>query len=246
MFDIYFPTHPVHKKGVRHDQWFHPSHDYTKQTLFPSKTHASADAHGIAMQVCDAMLMQDPRYLKDRYPHKNKLSKLKRQNNGWVRLQERGHEGTEANDATSGSLDVDGSTSGVSTVGAGASGISTSASSVGIAAAARCTAAGRISFSAGGGGNKSDSGAVVGADGDSAGGVDHGASASSSKSKSVDTRANGGDVSGYWLSGNSSGLAGYGSGLSSDGGISSGHASNDTERVGLGEVGGLGSRVDGR
>lgn len=193
------------------------------------------------------MLMQDPRYLKDRYPHKNKISKLKRQNNwcGERRLQERGHEGTEANDATSGSLDVDGSTGGVSTVGASARGLSISASGVG-RAAARCTAAGSVGISAGGGGNKSDSGAVVGADGDSAGGVDHGASASSSEGKSVDTRADGGDVSRYWLGGNGSRLAGYGIGLSSDGGISSGHASNDTERVGLGEVGGLGSRVDGR
>ena len=192
------------------------------------------------------MLMQDPRYLKDRYPHKSKLSKLKRQINvGVVRLQERGHEGTEANNATSGSLDVDGSTGGVSTVGASARGLRVSASGVG-RAAARGIAAGSIGISAGGRGNKSDSGAVVGADGDSAGGVDHGASAGSSEGKSVDTRADSGDVSGYWLGGNGSGLAGYGIGLSSDGSISSGHASNDTQRVGLGEVGGLGSRVDGR
>jgi hypothetical protein len=61
----------------------------------------------------------------------------------------------------------------------------------------------------------------------------------------VDTRANSGDVSGCGLSGNNSGLGGYGIGLSGDGGISRGHASNDTERVGLGEVGGLGGRVDG-
>jgi len=62
----------------------------------------------------------------------------------------------------------------------------------------------------------------------------------------VDTRADSRDVSGYWLGGNGGRLAGHGIGLSSDGGISSGHTSNDTERVGLGEVGGLGSRVDGR
>jgi len=193
------------------------------------------------------MLMQNPRYLKDRYPHKKKLSKLKRQNN-WSeeRLQERGHEGTEANDATSGSLDVDGSTGGVSTVSASASGISISASGVGTAARCVAAAAGSISIGSSRRGNKSDSGAVVGADGNSAGGIDHGASASSSEGKSVDTRADSGDVSGYWLGGNGSGLAGYGIGLSSDGSISSGHASDDTERVGLGEVGGLGSRVDGR
>jgi hypothetical protein len=61
----------------------------------------------------------------------------------------------------------------------------------------------------------------------------------------VDTRANGRDVGRYWLSGYSSGLAGDSGRLSSDGGVSRGHASYDTERVGLGEVGSLGSRVDG-
>lgn len=61
----------------------------------------------------------------------------------------------------------------------------------------------------------------------------------------MDTRANSRDVSGYWLSGDGSGLASDGVGLSSNGGISRRHASYDTERVGLREVGGLGSRVDG-
>jgi hypothetical protein len=61
----------------------------------------------------------------------------------------------------------------------------------------------------------------------------------------VDTRADSGDISGCGLSSNDSGLGGYGIGLSSDGGISRGHASNDTERVGLGEEGGLRGRVDG-
>jgi hypothetical protein len=61
----------------------------------------------------------------------------------------------------------------------------------------------------------------------------------------VNTRANSRDVSRYRLSGNGSGLAGDGVGLSGNGGISRRHTSYDTERVGLREVGGLGSRVDG-
>ena len=161
-----------------------------------------------------------------------------------MRLQERSHEGTETDKATSGSLDVDGSTGGVSTR-ARASSSTRGVRASGISTAARCAGASSVGVRVGRRGNKSDGSAIVGADGDSAGGVDHGASAGSSKSEGVDTRANGRDVSRYWLSGDSSGLAGDSVRLSSDGSVSRGHASYDTERVDLGEVGSLGGRVDG-
>jgi hypothetical protein len=69
----------------------------------------------------------------------------------------------------------------------------------------------------------------------------------------VDTRADGGDVSGDRLSSDGCGLLSDGGRLGCDGcglggnrGIDCGHASHNTQRVSLGEVGGLRSRIDGR
>lgn len=159
-------------------------------------------------------------------------------------LQESGHDGTEADNATSGSLDIS------SSVGRGrlasARGRGTRSSSARGTTAARCAGTGSASIGAGGRSDKRDGGAVVCADGDSAGGVDERASASASEGKGVDTGADGGDVSGRRLGSDDGRLRGDDGGLGADVGGSGGHASYDTERVGLGEVAGLGSRVDRR
>ena len=159
-------------------------------------------------------------------------------------LQESGHDGSEANNATSGSLDVGSSASGTSGGRPGRAGGIRSCSARGTAASGTARA-GSISARAGGRSDELNGGAVVCADSDSAGGVDHGASAGTSKGKSVDTGANSGNVSGRWLSSDDSRLRSDNGGLGADVGGSGGHASYDTERVGHGEVAGLGSRVDG-
>ena len=159
-------------------------------------------------------------------------------------LQESGHDGTEANNATSGSLDIGSSASGASGSRPTRAGGIRSSGARGTAASGTVRA-GSSSVRAGGRSDELNGGAVVCADSDSAGGVDHGASAGTSKGKSVDTRADGGDVSGRWLSSDDSRLRSDNGGLGADVGGSGGHASHDTERVGHGEVAGLGSRVDG-
>lgn len=159
------------------------------------------------------------------------------------RLQERSHESAEADKAAGSGLDVGGSTSGA---GAGASasaggarfaGTRTGPGGVGARARAGCA---RSS----GGRGKEKSGAVVGTDSDSAGLVE--GAAGSREEEGVDTSADSRDVSGNGLRGDDSRLVGNGVGLLSNGAVNSGHASHDAQRVGLGEVGSLGSRVGGR
>lgn len=161
------------------------------------------------------------------------------------RLQERSHESTEANEAAGSGLDVGGSAGGVGAAasaragGARSAGLTTGPGGVGARARARGASTGS------GGGGKEESSAVVGADSDGAGLVDHGARASSRKEQGVDTRADSRDVSRERLRSDDSRLVGDSVGLLSNGAVNSRHASHDTQRVGLGEVGGLGSRVHG-
>lgn len=157
------------------------------------------------------------------------------------RLQEGSHESTKADEAASSSLDVGSGTSGA---GAGAS-----ATAGGVRSAGTSTGPGGVGARARAGGastrggsrSKEQSGAVVGADGDSAGLVE--AAAGSRKEQGVDARADGRDVSGDRLRGDNSRLVGNGVGLLGNGAVNGRHASHDTQRVGLGEVGSLGSRV---
>lgn len=154
------------------------------------------------------------------------------------RLEESGHDGTETGKAASGDLDV-GSTS------SGAGGSSRAGGRARDTAAAGDTSrAGSVSASRASGRGDEESGRVVGADGDSAGGVE--GRASSGKSEGVDTRADSGDVSWDGLGGHNSGLVSDGSGLLANGGSDRELASDDTKRVGLGQKAGLGEGVDRR
>lgn len=161
------------------------------------------------------------------------------------RLQESGHEGTEAHEATGGDLDVGGSASGVGAA-ATASRRGTGARARASGARAGGAAAGSAGTGSSGGRSKDDSGAVVCADGDSAGLVDSGASASAAEGQGVDTRANGGNVGGKRLRSDNSRLVGDGVGLVGNGSVNRGHAGNDAQRVCLGQESSLGSRVLGR
>lgn len=161
-------------------------------------------------------------------------------------LQEGSHESTETDEAAGSGLDVGGSVGGVgararaSTGGARSAGLRASLGGAG-ARAGGTRAAG--TSTRGGGRANENSGAVVGADSDSAGLVDHGARASSGEEQGVDARADGRDVSRDRLRGDESRLVGDGVGLLSNGAVNRRHASHDTQRVGLGEEGSLGSRV---
>lgn len=156
------------------------------------------------------------------------------------RLQERSHESTEADEAAGSGLDVGGGASGAragasaSAGGARSAGISTGLGGVG------ARAGGARTRSRGGGSNEKSS-AIVGADSDGAGLVEHGAS--SRKEQGVDAGADSRNVGGDGLRGDNSRLVSDGVGLLSNGAVNSRHASHDTQRVGLGEVGSLGSRV---
>jgi hypothetical protein len=163
--------------------------------------------------------------------------RLRRRN----RLQESSHESTKAHEATGSGLDVGGGASGVGAAATSASG----ARAASISTSTGRAAASGISAGRGGRGSKNNGGAVVGADGDGAGLVDHGASAGSSEGQSVDTRADSRNVGGERLRSDNSRLVGDGSGLVGNGGVNRRHASDDTQGVGLGEVGSLGSRVLG-
>lgn len=159
-----------------------------------------------------------------------------------ARLQEGGNESTETNKAASGGLDVGSSSAsrlgGCTRAGGRARAGSTSGAT---GTATRCGGAAASWGGTGRGGSaEDDSGAVVCADDDGLGAVDVGGRAG--EEKGVDASADSGDGVHRGLRGDSRGK----SWLVGGNGWLGGNASDNTERVGLSQLGGLWEGVDGR
>jgi hypothetical protein len=162
------------------------------------------------------------------------------------RLQESGDEGTEADHAASGDLDV-GGTSGRGRASTRASGGAGNGARVratgGRGGVAGVRARARDRGRAGGNTAEDDGGAVVGADGEGQGAVASGVG----DGNGLDASADSGDGDGGANVGLNSRLGGggrVGGGLSGNGSISGGLAGHDTERVGGSEERRLGEGID--
>ena len=162
----------------------------------------------------------------------------------WNRLQKRSNDGSEAEDAASGNLDVGSSARGVlgSTSAGSRSGWTGGARGTSRARGTRGTGTSR---SSGCRGVDDNGGAVVGANDNSAGLVEHGASAG--KDKSGDASADSWDVGRERLRGDDCGLVGL---LGNSGGLSGLRggdgelAGHNTKGVGRPQKVGLGEGID--
>jgi len=158
-----------------------------------------------------------------------------------TRLQESSDECTEADHGAGSDLEVGSSASRARGAGAGGSGGRTARARVASGAGSRSTRASGAS-AVGGRSAQDDSGRVVGADGENLSRVD-----ATSNGNGVDARCDSRDRGRNANISVSSRLGGddsVGSRLGRDRGGSSGHASHNTQRVGLLEVAGLGEGVD--